>query len=140
MKGLIAVAMLLVLIAGVAVGGSRAQPVPKVSPALTICSPTGPIAPDTRRCQPVIPAQAEVLAFVGERAFDDFANEAVGIGDDPENLGAVIKAIFEVAWRAAVAAASVNFVQRAMDWAFGEDPTNALTLAGVDTTIFDPSY
>lgn len=139
MKGMIAVAVLLALVAGIAVSGSRAQPVPRTSPALTICSPNGRVAPDTRRCQPVVLAHAGENE-VGEFAeLGDFANETDANYSDPEFFVAAARVIFEVAWRAAVAAASVNIVERAMDWAFG-DGAEPPTLAHVDATIFDPLY
>lgn len=141
MKSLAGVLIALALVVAVAVAGSQARPLPRANPLLQICEQTGPIVLDSARCKPVVllaaPGELE-RDFVGDIG-GDWANDAGGNGADPDWQAAAVKAVVEVAWRAAVAAASVNFVQRALDWAFGDTgASHTHFLAHLDTSIFDP--
>lgn len=142
MKSLTGVFVLLVLVAAVAVTGSQAQPLPWTNPVVRICQQTGPIASESVRCRPVVllAAPAEMERDFGGDIGGDWANDAGGYGADPEWAVQAAKLVFEVAWKAAVTATSVNIVQRALDWAFGGNVSSDLPiLAYLDTSIFDPS-
>lgn len=146
MKGLSVVLVILLVVTGVAVTASRAQPLTRPNPLIGICDPTGPIAPESR-CKPIgaLPTIGELEQVTGDSAGNlagdiggDWANEAGGDLSDPEFYAAV-KALFDLAVKAGIAAVAVNLAERALDWAFGGDiPGEPSALAHVNDSIFDP--
>ena len=129
--------ILVVLVAGVAVNGSRAQTLPLTSVAFEQCS--GASGVQTDRCRSVIAALAAGGEVAGDFGMDvgdnyggDYGTVDQGFGGDlssPEFLAAAV--------RAAVRAALVELARRAIDQIIGGTMHPVLD-AHIDPGIFDP--
>lgn len=125
MKSVAVLLIMLVLVAGVAVNGSRAQPLPETSVAFRACQYTGRLVTET--CQPLIgvahqfPEDADTLA--GLTAFD------VGIDDIGRHWVDLITRLLQAAAR--------EFADWYLSHFIGPVPTPGT--AAVDLEIFDPS-
>lgn len=117
MKSVALVLVLIVLVAGVAVGGSRAQPLPRTSEVLRLCQPGLQLPPG---CRPLV--APDNLAIDGD--IRDFGDFAVDGGDDAGD-----KHWWDLAVRVALAVA---------DW-WASHGFRMADGARVDWSLFDPA-